>query len=197
MSYQERAWRAALASACVAGASVVAPAVADEPRASGGLTTGVGKQSANGHSGAASDGVSLTDNVVMTADGDAWTVLDVIEVTTPPRQKRYCVAVASIDVVNPGICGDPIPAGLLYVFTLTLDNINPAADGGAERTVEFVNTNCPIGGDARLKEVTTTSFFEVRPGNHFIYLLGRPEGEVSAAINDASTSVICTERRLP
>ena len=187
MSRQQRAYRFALACICGSAFWIGATDLADGQPTSG----------SPGRSNAATDGATFTDNVVLTADGETWTALDSVVVTTPRRQNLYCMVVASVDVVNPGTCGDPVPAGLVYVFTLTLDALNPAANGGAERTVEFVNTNCPVGADARAKEVTTTNFFQVPPGSHFIYLLGRPQGDVSAAVDDASMSVVCTEQRLP
>jgi hypothetical protein len=145
-------------------------------------------------SDAASGGVSTTDTAIINPDG-TWAVLESISVGHP-RQKRYCTAVASADVVNPGQCGDPVPAGLLYVFTLTLDDLDPPGDAGDERTVEFTNIDCPFGADAREKEVTTTNFFVVPRGKHQIYWLGRAQGPSAAGVDDASLTVVCTRDRL-
>jgi hypothetical protein len=76
----------------------------------------------------ASNGVSTNANVVMEAK--EWAVLAGVVVKNPPGKTRYCTAVGSADVVNPGNCGDPVPVPLLYLFTLTLDDLDPAIDGG-------------------------------------------------------------------
>jgi hypothetical protein len=142
----------------------------------------------------ASNGVSNNTNVVMEAE--VWTVLASIAVKNPSGKTRHCTVVGSADVVNPGNCGDPVPVPLLYLFTLTLDDLDPAIDGRFERTVEFNNHNCPFGADARLKEVTSTGFFVTPPGVHTIYWLGRPAPlNLTAAVDDASLTVVCTDHR--
>lgn len=144
---------------------------------------------------AATGGALSTRDVILEVEG-SWTILASTKVGHP-TETRYCAAVASADIVNPGACGDPVPAALSYVFTLTLGNLHPVDGGGAERFVEFNNSDCPFGADAREKEVSTTRFFAVPPGRYRIYWLGRATGASSAAVDDASVSVVCTKERLP
>jgi hypothetical protein len=149
------------------------------------------KKSSRKKADAASGGASTTDDVSMDVGGP-WAILESIRVGHP-KETRYCAAVASADIVNPGTCD----VTLVYVFTLTLDDLDPADDAGGERFMEFVNHDCPFGGDGRTKEVTTTNFFVVPPGRHHIYWLGRAVTLVGGNVDDASMTVVCTDERLP
>lgn len=145
--------------------------------------------------GPAAGGAATTKDVIMEASGP-WAVLASTRVGHP-EQTRYCAATASADVFNPGACDDPVPAAQSFAFTLTLGNRNPVEGGGAERSLEFHNNDCPFGTDARSREVTTTRFFVVPPGRYRIFWLGRATGVQSGIVDDASITVVCTAERLP
>jgi hypothetical protein len=174
------------------------PVAADKQSSTSADPTVVAADSTLVKTDAASDGVSRADTVIL--QQESWTRLLSIRIENPPGKTLFCVASGSADVVNPGNCDpDPqVPVPLLYLFTLTRDALNPQLDGGAERTVEFSNMDCPFGADVRAKALSTTRFLMVPPGSHKIHFLGRPQpGSLTAAVDDASLTVVCTDRRLP
>jgi hypothetical protein len=125
----------------------------------------------------------------------ACTTLNTQLIPVPFGTVRYCSATGSADVRNPGGLGST------YAFNLTLDNVvcGPL-DGGKERTVQFANT--PVAGqlvpDTRIKEITSTGFFVVPAGNHYLRWTARPlPGSPATTVLDRSLSVVCTDSRLP
>lgn len=111
---------------------------------------------------------------------------------------RYCTVTGSADVFHPVGNG-------LYTFNLTLDQpvataCNPL-DGGKERTVQF--SDVAFGGvlipDNRIKEVTSTGFFKIAPGNlpHILRWTGRATGSPATIVADRSLSVVCSTTALP
>ncbi len=130
--------------------------------------------------------------------GAAWTVLRSVPVNAV--MPRYCTAVCSADFANPGYFGPPH----VYLFTLSLNNVNPLPNGACERTLGFNNipANAMIPDaaipDNRMKEVTTTCFFNV-PQTYYqnIYCLARKTGGANATVTDVSMTVNCLDAQLP
>ncbi|MFH0344100.1 MAG: hypothetical protein ACHBNF_18705 [Chromatiales bacterium] len=150
------------------------------------------------HAVDAAGGNSTNNSVFFT---NAWTTLRSVSFTNPPGNTRRCAATGSADAQNPFIISQGGRA--LYVFTLSLDNLNPAIGNGEERTVVFIQSPIPSLGhsdpDADRKEVTSTAFFVAGPGTHTIRWQARrilPFSFSNAAVNDASISVVCTNAAL-
>jgi hypothetical protein len=121
-----------------------------------------------------------TINDRMVNSNAVWTVLvaEPVNFAAPTS----CVATGSADVVNPNN-----GANRQYIFTLSVDNANPAVNGPFERTVEF---------DANMvgkEEVSSTATFrQLAPGNHTIRWLARKvAGAPNTLVIDNSMTFVC------
>jgi hypothetical protein len=121
----------------------------------------------------------------------AWTVLSSKSFNTPNSQGA-CTLVGSADANNP----NNKTVNNLYRFTLSLDNPNPALDGGCERALEFGdNAN---NNDEGVKQIASTcNFLSVAKGVHRYYWLARKATNASnLTVTDNSMTISCTDNAL-
>jgi hypothetical protein len=141
----------------------------------------------------AAGGTATRENTLIDSATTFTTVLEVPFDLSAFAHAHHCVATASAQAVNPG--GSSTENR--YIFVLTLDNTSPSPNHPSARTIEFNDT--PVLDDLTLLEVSSTFFFAaVPPGRHTIRWMARQASrdDENLTVDDASLSIICTQRRL-